>query len=269
MTSLAKTATLTHGYTLDDVDRATRIAQTKHKRSLGVIDNGDRYEIAWGAIVERLYECGCGRGQCTRNYDVTFGELLIVAARALDEEVNAERRDSGHDPVTGDERPSFVEYWLPVRKPKHHSDDGFSDRMCDRLMLRHALSTLSGEQYEALAALAAFDNVQTQAAEALGLTRDAYRGRVTRARAQFREAWLGEVPPTRDPSVECQRGHLWAEHGEARVDGKGKSYTGCRKCKDEREIIAQRRRRSMARMQAQQEAEAALLGIEETATPAA
>lgn len=244
---IAATATLVHGYTLADVERAARISVAKHTFSMAYLNQEERYDAAYHAVVEHLYSCGCGRGPCRRNYDVAFQDLLSAGIRGIDKELQADRRNDGRDTRTGGESAAFVKFWLPPRKSKHYDDDGFTDQLCDRVALRAALAALTTEQYDVIAATAAFDNSGPDAASALGLTRDVYKKRLKRTRDAIREVWTGDLPPARVVDT-CSRGHSRAEHGWQRQDGKYLKWQ-CRECSRAANRESLRRRRARERLE--------------------
>jgi hypothetical protein len=220
--SIAQQATLVHGWTLADVNRAAGIAVSKHRFS-GTFDFEDRLDCAWHGVVVELY---------TRTDPPTFHELLRAGIDELNKEVGSYRRTYGRPDGDGPTTPNFKRYWLPVMRQKHYSDDGFTERLCEHIALRDALSVLTPEQYEALVALAAFDNHAPSAANALGLTLHQFRARVDRGRAAIKVVWFeGETPPARPKkgknATTCLHGHSRAEYGRQRPsDG---AWT-CKKC---------------------------------------
>ncbi|GAB3663460.1 hypothetical protein GCM10027596_26650 [Nocardioides korecus] len=243
--SIAQTATLTHGFTLADVERAARIAVSKHVFSCGLLEDEERYNSAWHGIAVHLYECGCGwdEQQCNRTGGVIFRDLLFAGIHGIDEALNAAGHHHGR-PRGGavGTAPNFVRYWgseppaytLPSRRPKYReSDADFVSQICNRFLLREALAVLTADQYDAIATLAAFDNDREAAADALGLSATTYSGRVARARKLMVEVWFNGqpelAPPVVDPVTQCKRGHARDEHGYQRGKG-GASKWGCREC---------------------------------------
>lgn len=110
-----------------------------------------------------------------------------------------------------DEKPRFLQYWLPITAPM--SD--FTDRIVEREALPQVLSKLTPREYEAIATLAAYGS-QKAAAEALGLTSRAFGMRLWNARMRLWRFWFEhETPPprSRTSATTCRYGHLKAEHG--------------------------------------------------------
>lgn len=246
MSAIAQTATLVHGFTMADVDRAAHIAAAK-MAWINAIDREEREQTAWHGVVEYLYDCGCGFGVCNRPAGVTFHELLFAGMDAIRTELGNTLRHHGQrpDPAGGyEDAPNFLKYWLPVRKSKYWDDDGFSDHLCEKMALATALATLTPRQYEAIATLAAFDNDAGAAAAALGAKYHAFMYHVYTARRRIAQVWFeDEQPPTSKPTGEtCRVGHSRAEHGVQKPDG---AWT-CRACKrasDRRWHLANRQQR--------------------------
>jgi hypothetical protein len=222
---VAETATLVHDYTMADVNRIARVAVSKHYRT-AFMDRSDREDAAWHAIVIELY---------SRAFPPSFFELLCCAMEALDREFTAARHHNGwqSSPETKgkadrpelNRAPRFTQYWLPRGEPS----DGFSDRICDVMALADSLAVLTGDQYEAITTLAAFDNAAGPAADALGLKYHCFMYRVYSGREKIKAAWFGdETPVTAKPTGEtCRVGHSRTEHGVRRPDG----IWECRACK--------------------------------------
>lgn len=245
---IAEQATLVHGYTMADVERAAQTASRHHRRSLSLLDMEDREEIAWGGIVEYLYECGCGRGVCNRRDDVSFRDLVLAGIRSLDYAMNDTRRHNGFS-TKGGEAANFIKFWLPVRRAKHWSEDGFSDRLCDLMVLRESLGELTDDQYETIATLAAFDGIVRHAANALGVNERTFYSRVTRARARVHEVWVDELPDRSrvaddggEAEETCGRGHSRAQHGKQTKAG----HWRCTECQRAYDREWKKRKRHMA-----------------------
>lgn len=224
---LAATATLTHGFSLADVDRAARKSVKMRRRIQphSRIGLEEEERTAWFGIVQYLYECGCGTGTRTRTSEPTFIDLLRAGTAEISDATKAHLRYVSRD-KTGEWSPNFRKFWLPPRRDKHYTSDGFSDQLCDRLALREALGVLTAQQYQAIAALAAFDT-RREAADALGITLRVLDTRVANARRIIKEVWTGDVPETpSEPS--CKRGHVRSEHG--RQDPSTGAWV-CRPCR--------------------------------------
>lgn len=226
MSVIAETAELVWGYTMADVDRAARVAVRKHDYSRS-LDDEDRADCAWHAVVTELY---------SRDDPPTFHDLLQAAFTALSREVSEHRRHHG---ITAEGMaPKFERYWLPV---KFERTDGFSDRICETIALRDALGVLTGDQYEALSTLAAFDNAAGAAAEALGLKYHGFMYRVYSGREKIKAVWFDEETPVVSKATgdTCRVGHARGEHGRRLPDGRWE----CVRCKR----AASRRRAARSR----------------------
>lgn len=224
MSDVAEMATLIYGYTMADIDRAARAAvkRTEFWPYAKAISYDDRKEAAWHAIVVDLY---------TRtDPPASFHEVISPGAAAIRQECYEFRQNHGRRSDTEDGvAPNFKMYWLPPQRQKHWTDDGFSERLCEVMSLRDALSVLTADQYEALATLAVFDNQFKPAAEALGIHYQAFQWRVYSGRAKIREVWFGdEQPPQRgNNGTTCRSGHDRETHGRKTPDGRWV----CRICK--------------------------------------
>lgn len=230
MTTIAETATLAHGYTMADIERIAWHAVGKHFYS-ATMDNSDRYDCAWHEIVLELY---------STDDPPTVHELFRAAYGALNREVKAHQRHHGR-PMDDHCAPNFNRYWLPI---KYGRTDGFSERIVETMALYDALGMLSGDQYEALSTLAAFENAGKPAAEALGLKYSTFMQRVYAGREVIKQVWFGdETPPSRKVGQTCKSGHPRAEYGKQRTNGVWECLQ-CRRLADRR---ASRRRREAAR----------------------
>lgn len=224
MSDVAEMATLIYGYTMADLDRAARAAvkRTEFWPYAKAISYDDRKEAAWHAIVVDLY---------TRtDPPQTFHEVISPGAAAIRQECYEYRKNNGRRSDTLDGMaPNFKMYWLPPQRQKHWTDDGFSDRLCETMALKDALSVLTADQYEALATLAVFDNQFKPAAEALGIHYQAFQWRVYSGRAKIREVWFGDEQPVQrgNKGTTCRSGHDRATHGKFTADGRWV----CRVCK--------------------------------------
>lgn len=250
---LAATATLTHGFTMADVEHASRVAVRMRRRLSWHIrlDDEDEEQAAWYGIVEYLYACGCGTGFCNRHDEPTFQDLLKAGTAEIGEAVKRHLSNHGLRTSGTELGPNYVKFWLPPRRAEHWSDDGFSDQICDRIALREALGALTVEEYEAVVALAVFD-ARKHAAEALGVTPRVFDRKIGNARARIKEVWTGDVPaePT-EPT--CKRGHPRA------TEGRRDPATGAWVCRACRRAGDSRR----------QKARTAARGLTQTSPPAA
>lgn len=208
MTTVAEIATLAHGYTMAHVENIAWSAAHRERW----LDPEEAHDAAWHAVVLRLYD--------TSEPPPTRLDLYTAALRATQTATRAHLRHHGYNPNTGEERPAFGRYWLPISGPK--SD--FTDAICERLALPQVLSVLTPLQYEALATLAVHET-QADAAAALGVSADAFYNRIKHARARARAAWFdAESAPSRkiqraDGTEQCRSGHPRAEHGKKLKNG--------------------------------------------------
>lgn len=223
MSTLANTALLRAGYSMADLDRLATIAARRHG---GAADMADKYDTAWHGIAELLY---------ASETDPTESELLFAAVRALQEFAAENRREHGRSHRHGYEygsAPRFATYWNErVVTPDH------AEPTAERLGLPQALATLTGEQYDAIAAVAALDSLAA-AADALGITYAQLLRRFYAAREQVRVVWFEHETPRTTKATEdaCGSGHAKSEHQRTGPTG----HTYCKEC----QRLAKRRRRA-------------------------
>lgn len=220
MSFVAETATLTHGWTMERVDRvAGKCASLRHSNWL---DREQRKDVAWHAIVEVLYACGCGRDpdHCTHPGGPTIGDLVAAGCRAIADAMHDEYHHHGYNPRTHDRAPSFGIYWSVTG---NHED--FTDRIVERLALPAMLGILTPGEYEAILTLAAHGS-QAAAADAVGIKRPAFSARIVTARRRAAEVWFAPETP-RDvskrkltPDGTCTFGHALSEFGVVEKSGR-------------------------------------------------
>lgn len=203
MGAVAEVATLTHGYTMADVDK---IAWRAVRRSgVRAMDTSTAYGLAWHGIIECLY----AEGDPPDSY-----ELQVRGMTAVRRQRQADLRHYGYDRETGDERPAFVKFWLPVRTDRA---DGFTDRLVEAITLPQVLARLTVKQYEVIATLAAYDGDRDAAARALGMNKKAFEFQLYNARDVAAEAWFDDETPhtnrarAESPEV-CRFGHSREEY---------------------------------------------------------
>ncbi|WP_214055988.1 hypothetical protein [Nocardioides aquaticus] len=213
---MAQIAELAWGYTMADIDSMSFKA-ARRSRGGWTLDFKDKQETAWGAIVEMLY---------TSTDQPAYFTLLTCGTDAVDREARHVNRSHGvrEGRPGDDEKPRFLQYWLPVIGPM--SD--FTDKICEREALPQILSKLTPSEYETIVTLAAY-GTQKAAAEALGLKLPTYSARLWNARMRLWRFWFeGETPPpkTRSSATTCRYGHLRSEYGFINNHGS----QSCRRC---------------------------------------
>jgi hypothetical protein len=186
MNGLATTE-LRHGYTVADLDQLTRHAI--HRAGPFGCDIRDRYEAAWGAIVEHLY-----RTDTWPSYPVLLrtGWLAIYILVRDDHHhwgyYDYAADSSYHGPRSG---PRFGMFW-----DQRNTDGSYENGVVDRIALYQILPTLGASTYAALVALAIHGDYHA-GAEALGISYSAFKQRIINARAEFKLLWHeGETPST-------------------------------------------------------------------------
>lgn len=215
MSTLAQTAELAWGYTMADVELlTTKACWTLKGRRL---DQLERWEAAWFAIVEMLY---------TAEERPEPGQLYIAGVDGIGRAANQYNQAHGLTHYTGmnDVGPNYEKYWKPVSGPR----PDFTENLVELMSLPQVLAALTGEEYAAVAAVAAC-GTQAAAAETLGITRRTVTKRIGIARRKILALWFeGETPHIGEPTeTHCKNGHAWAEHGFQ--DGRGRMV--CRPCR--------------------------------------
>lgn len=237
MSIVSETATLAYGYTMADINGMALHAGRVHRS--GLVDEDERLAVAWHGIVVALYEA---RTEPTRY------ELVGAGVHALSREADRLRSHYGLQyrgyEGTG---PNFNKYW-GVRH--HDNDDGFTERIVERLALPTVLAILTPKQYEVISTLAAFDGDIHAASIALGVTESALEQRAGRARRRIAAAWFGDETPRRTSRVDgmCLNGHSRTEHATQDPNGQWR----CRTCQKGNSRRWARRHRERKRAEAAQ-----------------
>lgn len=232
MSDLTEAIDIAWGYSMADIERIAWSALRRSVRSMGC-DLEDRYETAWGTIVELLFKS---------SEAPAFHELYKAALVGLSELARERQHLWGTDTRTGDgAAPRFSTYWLPPRHQR--GNDGFSDHLVEVMSLPTVLGVLSDAEYEAMITLAAYDGDQRRAAEALGLSYSTFYHRIEYGRRKVKAAWFDhETPPsTANRADACRVGHLRSEHGKRR----GNTWV-CRKCQNIADRRYRRKRKALA-----------------------
>lgn len=237
MTNIAETAELVWGYSMADINRIARIAVSKHRYS-HALDWDDRLAAAWHGIVVELYG---------RSDPPTFTELLHCGIDEIGRDHAARNQLLGRPNADGQSSVSFVRYWgvrpssTPLSPKRISFDDGFSEQLCEHMALHDVLGVLTGLQYEALVALAAFDNDGPRAARSLGIKMTQFNNRLFQARVAIKRAWFDdETPPKRQTGTTCRSGHSRAKHGQYRPSDKSWHCLECKR-RTSRNLMRQRR----------------------------
>ncbi len=224
MSAIGETATIRGDYSMAELDRLAMAAARRHG---GAADQSDSYEAAWFAIVEELYAA---------DETPTERDLIYAGVRGV-QRLHAERNQAqGRSQRRGREfgsSPAFVTFWNDHLVTPSHEDG-----VVEKTALAQVLSTLSGEQYEVLAAAAVCENL-TQAATALGMPYWKFIDRFYAVRAACRALWFEgeEAPPVGTPTEDaCGSGHSKDVH--ARTGPTGHNY--CAEC----QRLAKKRRRA-------------------------
>lgn len=225
-----------HGYTLRDLDQMSRAAAIADRTMAGAIQ--DRCDTAWSAIAEAL---------AAADERPDRQELIRIGWQAIYREVRTAWRERGRpdeawNSDTYQERPRFALYWNEHRVTRSHEN-----RIVEGIAARQVLAPLSPTYRDAVVALAATDDYQ-KAADLLGISLVAFKGRIATARRRLLALWHeGETPrPYRQDrrahrvelAAACSNGHEWAPentHIRHRVL-RGTRHTSrvCKACERER-----------------------------------
>ena len=155
-----RTGELRYGYSIADLGKFARLAVDRCRTSTARSET-ERYDLAWSAIAERLYEPG-EEPQPT--------DLINSGQRAIWDEVSAGLRHDGYHlhrvasgPGTG---PGFRQYWSQTIRTAQSPED----RIVERIALYQIMPMLTPQQRMMITTLAVLDTYQATA-EALGTTR--------------------------------------------------------------------------------------------------
>jgi len=172
--------TLRHGYNLADLERFTRMAISR-VRGVFALDPDERYEVAWSAIVERLYTA-------PDEHPPTPWDLVFAGQDTLSRHVEVDMREHGLDKTNGGVRRRYAAYWLGPRTFR------MEPKVVDGIALWQIWPTLTDKQRQALLALAATGD-HVKAAALAGMTMANFRSQLSFARQRFLSWWHeGETP---------------------------------------------------------------------------
>ncbi|MET7867947.1 hypothetical protein [Micromonospora taraxaci] len=174
---------LRQGYTLADLHQMTRLAV--HTARAGEGDWRERYDTAWSAIAEALY--------ATSNH-VERHVLVAAGRKAVHRSADRYCQAHGyfrHKTSSGAaSSPAFRTYWLDATRSAGSPEDG----VVDQVAVTQIWPTLTEGQRSALFALAVHGSYEA-AANALGLSRAAFKQLVSTGRRRFLRRWhQGETP---------------------------------------------------------------------------
>lgn len=174
---------LRHGYTVSQV-RALSLAVVTRQTWYQSVDFDQRLEVAWHAIIEHLY---------TASEPPEMPEMARAAEHAVSQDVQQMHRFYGRntqDRYAGTTTAGFKRYWSAAAS---HSP-GPETAVTDRVALAQILPRLRPVNQQAIAALTDHDDYGL-AAEALGISRRHFVGRISTARREFLSLWHeGETP---------------------------------------------------------------------------
>jgi hypothetical protein len=174
-------AELRFGYTLDDLDRLSRVAVQVSWTMAG--DANDRYTTAWEEIVEQLYAADA---------EPSERSLISAGQAAIRTEVRSVHRTHGM-PLDGGAGNTYgvMTYWWLTGAPSQ----GPERSVVERETLRRVLPLLPGPAREALIAVASCDGDRDRAAAILRVQPRTVWKHLQAARDVFLAAWHeGETP---------------------------------------------------------------------------
>jgi hypothetical protein len=174
---------LRHGYTVSQV-RALSLAVVTRQTWYQSVDFDQRLEVAWHAIIEHIY---------TASGPPAMPEVARAAEYAVSQDIQQMHRFYGrntHDRYAGTTTAGFERYWHTTAS---HSPSP-ETTVTDRVALAQILPRLHLLNQQAIAALTDHDDYGL-AAEALGISRRHFTGRISQARREFLSLWHeGELP---------------------------------------------------------------------------
>jgi hypothetical protein len=177
---------LPHGYCLADLDRMTRQAVFYARWTTGST-TVDRYDVARCSIIDRLYDDAQERP--------SERELTMIGKRAVCRYVDDEYQVHGVNPKEwrdGITRGRFVAFWLDWIQHSGSHDT----HVIEILAVRQIWPRLTWRNRRLLLALAVHGDYES-AAKAVGMSRDAFIGKLSLARKQFLRYWHEGEQPSR------------------------------------------------------------------------
>lgn len=172
-----------HGYTLAHLHHITRWAVNASLAK--AMDYTDRYEAAWGGVVEHL---------CVSTDPPSSLELIKAGELAIRQMVRGEYRHygyAGRDGYTGAaSAPHYQRYWWATPTPSPENG------VVERAAVRQIMTRLTGRQRQALEALAAAEDY-ARAAELMGVTLGTFNVHISAARKAFLALWHEGEEPSR------------------------------------------------------------------------
>ncbi|WP_157429656.1 hypothetical protein [Actinomadura oligospora] len=173
---------------MDDLERYARAGMKADASGCG-LDPDDRWEAAWFAVVERLYD-PAAEPPAAKDliYAARQGLWALSSANLHTHGVPSSGRADGEKSL----RPQFARYWLGSQVKQ--TEAPFVAAITDRIALAQVLAKLPLAQREAVLALALYQD-RSKAAGALGLTYSAFSSRIDNARRAVLELWHQHETP--------------------------------------------------------------------------
>jgi hypothetical protein len=175
---------LRHGYTVSQV-RALSLAVVTRQTWYKSVDFDQRLEVAWHAIIEHIYAADKPPGTL---------DVYRAAERAVGRDIADMHRFYGHSATASDRYAStaggFERYWRTTASPS----PGHDTTVTERVAAAQIWPRLRPLNQQAIAALTDCEDYGL-AAEALGISRHHFTGRISVARRDFLRLWHeGETP---------------------------------------------------------------------------
>lgn len=190
-----------HGYTLAGLDELTR-AVLYLDRWYSASGADERYAAVWHAIAEELL---------TSAEPPHRQQLISAGVRASDQHVKTEMRHAGFDRAQNRTRiAGYERYWMATPSPSPES------KVVERLAVHQVLPLLTARQYQALMALAVYEDYEA-AARSIGSTYKTFTSLIKQGRRRVYAAWhQGETPPRRAWRVDRRAPMLAGFQGNGR-----------------------------------------------------
>lgn len=226
---------LKHGFTMSDLDAATRMALSRtYGRTL--LSRQELYQAAWDGVVDEFL---------ASDAPPDMQHLVAAGSRRVSSVYGAHRRTHGLTD-TNDVGPRFAAYWS-------FDDEPWIDRFHDRIAIAQVWSELDSETRSVITAMALLESRQA-AADSLGISYFAFNDRLRKCRQAALQTWFdGETPQQRllsergrrvgaygkPQATHCTKGHEFTpENTQMYRSRPGGAFTRrCKTCVHERYLV--------------------------------
>ncbi len=176
---------LRHGFTVADVERVTVSVVCQGHGTQG-LDRDDRFEAAWGAVVELLYA-----SESAPSRDELYNAARRGLGRLREQDLQARGFASRSYLSGAATAPQFLRFWQNIPA------EPVAEQVTESVAVGQVLAMLTDRQREVLWALADHGDYQSAQA-ATGLSRSEFFKRLSEARCAFLAHWhQGETLPPR------------------------------------------------------------------------